>query len=79
VESGRFRGGFSGCADSIGDQFAIALAGQRLFGWCPDGTLLTWNAANALAGVAEFENSLKPSLGTAIGESASGVKAAAPD
>lgn len=58
VESGKFRGGFSGCADSIGDPFAVALAGQRLFDWCPDGKLLTWNAADAIDKIAGFENSL---------------------
>jgi WD40 repeat protein len=59
VESGKFRGGFSGCSDSIGDPFAVALVDQQLFDWCPDGKLLTWNAAAAIDKIDQFENSLK--------------------
>ncbi len=66
VESGKFRGGFSGCADSIGDPFAVALAGQQLLDWCPDGKLLMWNVSPAIDSIAEFENSLNRSPGTVL-------------
>ena len=58
AESGKFRGEFSACADSINDPFAVGLVGQRLFDWCPDGKLLMWNAADAIEKIAEFEKTL---------------------
>jgi WD40 repeat protein len=61
TESGKFRGGFSGCADSTNDPFAVALAGQRLIERCPDNKILMWDVASAINKIAEFENSLRPS------------------
>lgn len=66
TDSGKLRGGLSGCADSINDPFAVSLVGQILYDWCPDGKLLTWNAADAIAKIGEFENSLKPPPALAI-------------
>lgn len=58
VESGKLRGGFSGCEYSD-DPFDVALSGQRLFKWCRDGKLLTWDVARAIRQIEEFESSLK--------------------
>jgi hypothetical protein len=60
VDSGRLRGGFSGCGFSD-DPFDVALDGQRLFKWCRDGKLLTWNVSAAIDKIAEFESSIKQS------------------
>jgi hypothetical protein len=59
VESGKLRGGFSGCEYSD-DPFNVALSGQRLFKWCRDGKLLVWDVAAAIGQIADFERSLKP-------------------
>jgi WD40 repeat protein len=66
VESGRFRGGFSGCADSIGDPFAAALSGLQLFDWCPDGKLIMWDVSPAIDKITEFEDSLNRLHRTAL-------------
>jgi hypothetical protein len=58
VESGRFRGEFSGCEYS-NDAFDVALSGQRLFERCRDGKLLMWNVQSAIGHIAEFEDSLR--------------------
>jgi hypothetical protein len=58
VESGKLRGGFSGCEYSD-DPFDVALSGQRLFKWCRDGKLLMWDVAGAIHQIAEFESSVK--------------------
>jgi hypothetical protein len=58
VESGKLRGGFSGCEYSD-DPFDVALSGRRLFKWCRDGKLLTWDVAGAVDRIGEFESSLK--------------------
>jgi WD40 repeat protein len=57
AQSGRYRGGFSGCQYSD-DPYAILLQGQRLFKRCRDGTLFMWDAAAAIDKITEFENSL---------------------
>jgi WD40 repeat protein len=59
VESGKLRGEFSGCEYSD-DPFDVALSGQRLFKWCRDGKLLTWDVARAVQQIQEFEGSVKP-------------------
>ncbi len=41
VQSGRYRGGFSGC-DYSDDPFSILLQGQRLFKRCRDDALFMW-------------------------------------
>jgi WD40 repeat protein len=58
VESGKLRGGFSGCEYSD-DPFDVALSGQRLFKWCRNGPLLMWDVARAVEQIGEFENSLQ--------------------
>ena len=65
TESGKFRGGFSGCADSTNDPLSVALAGQRLIERCPDNKILMWDVPAAIDKVAEFENSLGRSRGGA--------------
>jgi hypothetical protein len=60
VESGKLRGGFSGCEYSD-DPFDVALSGLRLFKWCRDGRLLVWDVAAAVHQIEEFENSLEHS------------------
>ena len=60
ADSGKWRGGFSGCSDSINDPFAIVLVGQHLLDWCPDGKLLTFNALLAIAAVTSFETTKPP-------------------
>lgn len=58
VESGKLRGGFSGCEYSD-DPFDVALSGQQLFKWCRDGKLLMWDVAAAIRQIEEFESSVK--------------------
>jgi WD40 repeat protein len=57
VESGRFRGEFSGC-DTTVYGFALLPDGKRLVEGCGDGTVLVWDAASAIAKIGQFENSL---------------------
>ena len=58
TESGKFRGGFSGCSDSTNDPLSVALAGQKLIQRCPDNKLLMWDVPAAINKITEFENSL---------------------
>lgn len=57
VESGRFRGEFSGCITSVYG-FALLPDGKRLVEGCGDGTVLVWDAASAITKISQFENSL---------------------
>jgi hypothetical protein len=54
AESGKLRGGFSGCGFSD-DRFDVALSGDRLFKWCRSDKLLTWNIPEAIKQVSTFE------------------------
>jgi WD40 repeat protein len=58
VESGKFRGGLSGCAIRNEPSFPFALSGERLFSWCRRNKLLVWDVAGAINKIAEFESSL---------------------
>jgi WD40 repeat protein len=58
VATGRYRGGFLGCASSD-DPFAILLEGQRLFKRCQNGMLLEWDVPVAIDKITEFENTLE--------------------
>jgi hypothetical protein len=58
VESGKFRGGLSGCAFADDPFFPFALSGERLFRWCRDNKLLVWDVAAAIDKIAELESSL---------------------
>jgi WD40 repeat protein len=60
VQSGRYRGGFSGC-DYADTPFAILLQGKRLFKRCPDDTLYMWDVNVAVDKIVEFEKSLPQS------------------
>lgn len=60
VESGKFRGGLSGCAVRDSLFFPFALSGGRLFSWCREDKLAVWDVAGAIRKVAEFESSLPP-------------------
>jgi WD40 repeat protein len=57
VESGRFRGEFSGCITTVYG-FALLPDGKRLVEGCGDGTVLVWDAASAIAKIGQFEHSL---------------------
>jgi WD40 repeat protein len=57
VESGRFRGEFSGCNTTVYG-FALLPDGKRLVEGCGDGTVLVWDATSAIAKISQFENSL---------------------
>lgn len=56
VQSGRYRGGFSGC-EYPDTPFAVLLQGQRLFKRCSDDTLYMWDVNAALNKITEFEKS----------------------
>jgi len=58
VETGRFRGEFSGCIASVYG-FALLPDGKRLVEGCGDGTVFVWDAASAIAKIGQFENSLQ--------------------
>jgi WD40 repeat protein len=58
VESGRFRGEFSGCITAVYG-FALLPDGKRLVEGCGDGTVLVWDAANAIAKISQFESILR--------------------
>jgi WD40 repeat protein len=59
VQSGRYRGGFSGCEyPDTPSAHAILLQGQRLFKRCPDDTLYMWDASAAIDKITDFEKSL---------------------
>jgi hypothetical protein len=58
VQTGRFRGGFSGCVYSS-DPFSLVLHDQRLFERCRDGVILMWDARGALDRIAKPEDSVK--------------------
>jgi WD40 repeat protein len=57
IQSGRYRGGFSGCGYAQ-TPFSILLQGRRLFKRCPDGTLYMWDVSTAVDRISEFERSL---------------------
>jgi WD40 repeat protein len=60
IESGRFRGEFSGCVYSA-DPLSIVLHDAKLFERCRDGMILMWDAAAAINKIAAYENSLTQS------------------
>lgn len=57
VETGRFRGEFSGC-DTTVYGFALLPDGKRLVVGCGDGSVLVWDAESAIAKISQFEDSL---------------------
>ena len=57
VDSGRFRGELTGCITSLYG-FALLPGGKTIAAGCGDGSILTWDAANAVAQITRFENSL---------------------
>jgi hypothetical protein len=58
VQSGRYRGGFSGCEyPDTPDAHVILLQGERLFKRCPDDTLYMWDVSAAIDKITEFEKS----------------------
>lgn len=62
VESGKFRGGLSGCAfPHDPSSFPFGFSGERLFCWCREKELATWDVATAIDEIAELESSLTPS------------------
>ena len=58
VQTGRFRGGFSGCAVTS-DPYSLLLHDQKLFERCRDGVISKWDARGALEKITTFENSVK--------------------
>jgi WD40 repeat protein len=57
IQSGRYRGGFSGC-EYANEPLTILLQGPRLFKRCPDDTLFAWDVAAAIGKIIEFENTV---------------------
>ena len=63
VQSGRFRGEFSGC-DYSADPLSTVLHDSKLFERCRDGMILMWDAAVAIDKISAYENSLTKSSGS---------------
>jgi hypothetical protein len=57
VQSGRFRGEFSGCVYSA-DPLSIVLHEAKLFERCRDGMIFMWDAGAAINKIAAYENSI---------------------
>jgi WD40 repeat protein len=57
VQSGRFRGEFSGCVYSA-DPLSIVLHEGKLFERCRDGMIFMWDAGAAINKIAAYENSI---------------------
>jgi WD40 repeat protein len=57
VQSGRFRGEFSGCVYSA-DPLSIVLHEAKLFERCRDGMIFMWDAGAAISKIAAYENSI---------------------
>ena len=57
VQSGRFRGEFSGCVYSA-DPLSIVLHEAKLFERCRDGMIFSWDAGAAINKIAAYENSI---------------------
>jgi WD40 repeat protein len=57
ADSGRFRGELTGCITSLYG-FALLPDGKTIAAGCGDGSILTWDAADAVGQIAKFENSL---------------------
>ena len=60
IQSGRFRGEFSGCVYSA-DPLSIVLHDATLFERCRDGMILMWDAPAAIHTIATYENSVTQS------------------
>jgi WD40 repeat protein len=57
VQSGRFRGEFSGCVYSA-DPLSIVLYEAKLFERCRDGLIFMWDAGATINRIAAYENSI---------------------
>jgi hypothetical protein len=58
AESGKFRGGLSGCAH-LGDQFfPFAPSGGQMLCWARENELVIWDVTAAIDKITEFDSSL---------------------
>jgi hypothetical protein len=57
VDSGRYRGGFSGCS-LVPYPHSVLLQGEQLFEFCNGDTIYKWDVAKAIEKISEFEAGL---------------------